>query len=148
MREKLEGRTLVNGVLGAAVTVALLPLPAVHFVAPLIGGMVAANLQDGGVRGGVKASLVMVVAFVIPTFAVFFGVPPSAPTESPIGGDPVYVYYIVGGASVWALVLGVAGGYMGGGGSIRGDTGEENVEVGDDAEEPEATGGEAAVSTD
>ncbi len=114
MREKFAGHTFVNGVVGAAVTLALLPVPAVHFVAPLIGGMAAGSLQDRGVRGGVKVALLSTVFFVVPLAAFFFGVPPSAPTESPIGSDPANVYLLVGGASVWMLALSLAGGYMSG----------------------------------
>ncbi len=114
MRENFAGHTVLNGVVGAAVTFALLPLPAVHFVAPLIGGMVAGSLQDRGVRGGVEVALVSTVLFVVPLVVFFFGVPPSAPTESPIGSDPANVYLLVGGASVWMLSLSLAGGYMSG----------------------------------
>ncbi|MFW5929245.1 MAG: DUF5518 domain-containing protein [Halobacteriota archaeon] len=114
MREWFRGRTVVNGVVGAVVTVLLLPLPAVHFVAPLIGGVVASNLQDGGRKAGMRAAWVLSAVVVVPLFVFFFGVPPEAPTSSPVGEDPRLVYVLVAGASVWILGLSTLGGYLGG----------------------------------
>jgi hypothetical protein len=110
-----DGDTLLNAVIGAAVTVVL----SFTGFSPLLGGGVAGYLQRGdrmegarvGAISGALASIpfVLLLVFVFGFFGVFLA--GGAPAEAGFGLVIVLVVFVL--ALVWNIGLGAAGGYLG-----------------------------------
>lgn len=106
-----EGDTLLNAVLGAAVTVVLSFLG----VSPLLGGGVAGYLQRGTRADGAKVGALSGAIATLPVllFAVLF-VGVFAVGGFP-GGPELFIFLLVAFpfVVVWNVGLGAVGGYLG-----------------------------------
>lgn len=109
-----EGDTLLNAVLGAAVTVVLSFLG----VSPLLGGGVAGYLQRGTRTDGAKVGALSGAIATLPVllFAVLFvGVFAVAVVGGVPGGPELVILLLVAFpfVVVWHVGLGAVGGYLG-----------------------------------
>ena len=113
-----EGDTLLNAVIGAAVTVVL----SFTGVSPLLGGGVAGYLQRGtrgdGARVGALAGAIALVPFlffVILGVGFFAMVPMMGGGGGMLGGPELLVVLLVGIplGIIWNVGLGAAGGFIG-----------------------------------
>lgn len=112
---QLQGRTFVNGSIGALVTKISYLVPILQLFAPVFGGIVAGYLQKQGAVGGMKAGTAKGFIMVLP--ATVLGTLASAwLADTPVIGEllagslVVIVLVIVG----HSLALGFVGGLIGG----------------------------------
>lgn len=118
MTEDFEGKTLVNIIIGAVVTLVVSFVPVVQGLAPAIGGGVAGYLQNRGVGGGMKVGAGVTFVFMIPAvifIVVFSGFIASMVPMMGAGmmtGTVLFLALIA--IFFWSFVLSVIGGAVGG----------------------------------
>ena len=118
MTEDFEGKTLLNVIIGAVVTIAVAAVPFVQGLAPAIGGGVAGYLQNRGIGAGVKVGAGVTFVFMIPAIlliVVFSGfiasVVPMVGAGMMTGTFLLFVLIVI---FFWTFVLSVIGGAVGG----------------------------------
>ena len=128
-----EGKTFLNILIGAVVTLVVSVVPAVQAIAPVVGGGVAGYLQKRGIGGGIKVGAGVAFVFMIPAillivvFSSFIAAVVPMVGAGMLTGTVLFIVLIV--VFFWTLVLAIVGGAVGG--AVAG----ESSETGGDTEE-------------
>jgi len=139
MTEDFEGKTLLNVIIGAVVTVVVAAVPFVQGVAPAVGGGVAGYLQNRGWGSGAKVGAGVAFVFMIPAILLILVFSGFIASVVPMVGAGMltgtFLFIVLLVVFFWTLVLAIVGGAVGGavaGGSSEtgGDTEEISVDTG------------------
>ncbi|MDZ7688077.1 MAG: DUF5518 domain-containing protein [Halobacteriales archaeon] len=118
MTDDFEGKTLINIIIGAVVTLVVSFVPVVQALAPAVGGGVAGYLQKRGVGGGLKVGTGVALVFMIPAvlfivaFSGFIAAMVPGVGAGMMAGTFMFVILLI--IFFWTLVLAVIGGVVGG----------------------------------
>lgn len=121
----LDGKTLQNASIGAAVSTVAYFIPVVNAIAPIFGGFVAGLIQKRGAGGGVKVGSLKGLVMVIP--GILLGVVASGILAGiPIIGDMLAgsIVVLVAVIVLHSVALGLFGGLFGG--IIAGDSSQSS----------------------
>lgn len=130
-----EGKTLLNILIGAVVTLVVSVVPAVQALAPAVGGGVAGYLQNRGIGGGMKVGVGVTLVFMAPAavlivvFSSFIAAVVPMVGAGMLTGTVLFVALLV--VFFWTLVLAIVGGAVGGAvaGSSETDGGDTDTET-------------------
>jgi hypothetical protein len=125
-----EGKTFLNTLIGAAVTLVLFLVPVVQGLAPALGGAVGGYLQKRGLVGGMKVGAGVTFVFMIPAavlivvFSGFIAAVVPMVGAGMLTGTVLFVvlFVVFFGSLVLSLVGGAVGGAVVGSGAGDGDT--------------------------
>ena len=135
-----EGKTLLNILIGAVVTLVVSVVPAVQALAPAVGGGVAGYLQNRGIGGGMKVGAGVTLVFMIPAAVLILVFSSFIAAVVPMVGAGMFtgtvLFFVLLVVFFWTLVLAIVGGAVGGAvaGSSENDGGDSNTETDTDTE--------------